>query len=255
MRRDDQATIRSRSLTDGLSCSRGVCLIQINPMVGEVIRLGAVAVLCGYLMRQVRKPSRWVGRFIVKGMNQRHAPLTDWGVSHVKIGTQWTILDIGCGGGRTVGELANAAYGGQVYGVDCAEGSLAASRDCNRRLIADGRVHIERGTVSKLPFSDCVFDLVTAIETQYYWPNLQEDMREIRRVLKPGGKLLVIAENYKGGRLDWLEGPLMRILLSSSRLGPGDQRALFEGTGYADVQIVEERRKGWICVIGTKRVV
>jgi SAM-dependent methyltransferase len=93
---------------------------------------------------------------------------------------------------------------------------------------------------------------VTAIETQYYWPNLQGDMREIRRVLKPGGKLLVIAENYKGGQFDWLEGPLMRILLGSSRLGPGDQRALFEDTGYADVQIVEERRKGWICVIGTK---
>ncbi len=221
-------------------------------MVGEIIRLGVVAVASGYLMRQVRKPSRWVGRFIVKGMNQTHAALTDWGVGHIEIGRQWTILDVGCGGGRTVGQLARAADAGKVYGVDYAEGSLADSRDYNRGPIAEGRVHIEQGTVSKLPFSDCVFDLVTAIETQYYWPNLQQDMREIRRVLKPGGKLLVIAENYKGGRLDWLEGPLMRVLLGSSRLGPGDQRSLFEGTGYTGVQIIENRKKGWICVIGTK---
>jgi ubiquinone/menaquinone biosynthesis C-methylase UbiE len=175
------------------------------------------------------------------------------GISHVEIGRIWTILDVGCGGRRTVGELARAADAGKVYGVDYGEGSVAVSRDYNRRLISDGRVQIEHGTVSKLPFPDCMFDLVTAIETQYYWPNLQEDMREIRRVLKPGGKLLVIAENYKGGRFDWLEGPLMRILLGSSRLGPGDQRTLFEGTGYADVQIVEERRKGWNCATGSKQ--
>lgn len=211
-----------------------------------------MAVACGYLMRQVRKPSRWLGRFIVNDMNKRHAPLTDWGLSHVKIQKQWTILDIGCGGGRAVGELANAADAGNVYGLDYAQGSIAASRNYNQRLIANGRVHIEHGTVSNLPFSACMFDLVSAIETQYYWPDLQGDMREIFRVLKPGGKLLVIAENYKGGRFDWLEGPLMRILLGSSRLRPADQQALFEAAGYLDIQIVEERKKGWICIVGTK---
>lgn len=198
----------------------------------------AVTVACGYLMRQVRKPSRWMGRFIGRGMNQRHSLLTDWGISH-DIGKQWTILDAGCGGGRTVGELANAADEGKVYGLDYAEGSLAASRDYNWRLIADGRIQIEYGIVSRLPFSDGVFDLVTAIETQYYWPNLQEDMREIRRVLKPGGKLLVIAENYRGGRFDWLEGPLMHILpLRRYRLCRCSDR--------------RGARKGWICVIETK---
>ena len=221
-------------------------------MIFEILKYGAVAVVCGYVMRQVRKPSRWVGLVIVKGMNESHAGLTDWGLSHVAIGKQWTILDIGCGGGRTVGELAKAADAGKVYGIDYAEGSVAASRNHNRQLIADGRVHIERGSVSKLPFSDCMFDLVTAIETQYYWPHLQDDMKEVRRVLKPGGKLLVIAENYKGGRFDWFEGPVMRFLLGSSRLGPQDQRSLFEGSGYTDIQIAEERRKGWICIVGTK---
>jgi ubiquinone/menaquinone biosynthesis C-methylase UbiE len=77
-------------------------------------------------------------------------------------------------------------------------------------------------------------------------------MREILRVLKPGGKLIVIAENYKGARFDWIEGPMMRFLLGCSRLSPADQRALFQATGYIDIQIEEEREKGWICIVGTK---
>jgi SAM-dependent methyltransferase len=220
-------------------------------MLGEIIRLSVAVLACGYIMLQVRKPSRWVGRFMLRGMNKRHAPLTDWGLSHVEIRTHDTILDVGCGGGRTVNKLAKIATQGSVYGIDYAQGSLAASRAYNRELIADGQVRIDYASVSKLPFTGSQFDLVTAIETQYYWPNLPGDMSEILRVLKPGGKLVIIAENYKGGRFDWLEGPFMR-LLGSSRLTPNDQRNLFTNAGYSSVQIVEERGKGWICVIGTK---
>jgi ubiquinone/menaquinone biosynthesis C-methylase UbiE len=50
-----------------------------------------------------------------------------------------------------------------------------------------------------LPFPDGLFDLVTAVETHYFWPDLPADMREIQRVLRPGGTLVVLAEAYKGG--------------------------------------------------------
>ena len=54
----------------------------------------------------------------------------------------------------------------------------AVSRRENARRIAGGRVAIERASVSKLPFPDDRFDLVTAVETQYYWPDLPGDMTE-----------------------------------------------------------------------------
>lgn len=221
-------------------------------MFRKLIEFGIVLVASGYLMTQVRKPSRRTGRVMARLMNESHSDLTDWGLTHVSVGEDFTILDVGCGGGRTIGKLAHMASRGTVDGIDYAEGSVAESRAHNSQLIAEGRVRIENATVSKLPFADNTFDLVTAIETQYYWPNLLEDMRGILRVLKPGGKLLIIAENYKDGRHDWLVGPMMKHILRSSRLSPADQRNLFSSAGFESVQVIEERGKGWLCASGTK---
>ena len=56
-------------------------------------------------------------------------------------------------------------------------------RQTNKKLIEAGRAEIHQASVSKLPFPNDQFDLVTAVETQYYWPDLVNDMREILRVL------------------------------------------------------------------------
>ena len=205
-----------------------------------------------YITRQVRKPDRWLGRVFASLMNSSHSNLTDWGLTHVRIERNASILDVGCGGGRTIEKLAAMAPDGNVFGIDYAPGSVAASRAKNAKLVRGGRVTIEQATVSHLPFGADAFDLVTAIETQYYWPDLVNDMREIARVLKTGGALLVIAETYKGAKYDFIEGPIMR-LLGSSRLSVQDQRDLFARAGFGDVEVYEERAKGWICVKGVKK--
>jgi SAM-dependent methyltransferase len=214
-----------------------------------LLRYAATLCLGVYLVRQVKKPDRFAGRFFASLMNASHAPLTDWAFTHLEIPEGATALDVGCGGGRTIDKLA--AKASQVYGIDYAAGSVAASRAHNRRLVAEGRVHVEQASVSRLPFADDKFDLVTAIETQYYWPDLRGDMKEILRVLKPGGRLMVVAESYKGARNDAVLGPVMN-LLGSSRLSRDDHRALFVAAGYEGVEIAEERRREWICVIGAR---
>jgi ubiquinone/menaquinone biosynthesis C-methylase UbiE len=183
-------------------------------------------------------------------MNISHSGLTDWGLKNVRIERNFTILDIGCGGGRTIQKLAAIATEGSVYGVDYASGSVAVSRAKNAQLIKEGRVDIRQGAVSELPFASNKFDLAIAIESQYYWPDLVGDLREIRRVLNPGGRLVIIAETYKGGRYDKLKATAMK-LLKSAHLGVDDQRELLTSAGYHQVQIIEERKKGWICATGT----
>jgi SAM-dependent methyltransferase len=204
-----------------------------------------------YVLNQVRKPTRWVGRFFLWIMNLSHSSLTDWGLGHVQVAKNFAILDVGCGGGRTIEKLAAMAIDGTVCGVDYSSGSVAASRGKNARLIEAGRVEVKQGSVSQLPFPDDRFHLVIAVETQYYWPDLVNNMREIRRVLKPGGRLVVIAESYKRGATNALQRPVM-ILLRSSNLDVEGHRKLFLDAGYAEIEIFEERKKGWLCGVGTK---
>jgi ubiquinone/menaquinone biosynthesis C-methylase UbiE len=186
-------------------------------------------------------------------MNIRHSPLTDWGLKHVSIDKHDMMLDIGCGGGRTVRKLAAIASEGKVYGIDHSESSVALAQRTNEQWIKMGRVEIRQGSVSNLPFSDGMFDLVTAVETHFFWPDLPADTREVLRVLKPGGKFILIAEAYKGGK----HGNRIQMLADFTGmaiLSVNEHRELFANAGYADVQVIEQRDKGWICAIGTKPI-
>ncbi len=204
---------------------------------------------------QCRKPSGLFGRFVLWDMNRHHSKLTDWGLSHVSIKQTDSILDVGCGGGRTINKLAAMASEGKVFGIDYSEDSVAAARRTNARWIDIGRVEIEQGSVSQLPFADDSVDLVTAIETHLFWPDLPNDFRKIFRVLKPGGTLLIVAEIYRGGK--HLEGVRKKIFekhlaANMNLLTPDEHRGLFTNAGFSDVQVLEELNKGWICAVGKK---
>jgi ubiquinone/menaquinone biosynthesis C-methylase UbiE len=151
----------------------------------------------------------------------------------------------------TVRRLAEMAELGTVRGVDYSKASVAAARRTNKAGIESGRVEIQSASVSQLPFPDESFDLVTAVETHYYWPDFVADLREIWRVLKPGGTLLIVAEVHAG---QWT-GALNRLVmkpLGGTVLSPDQHRESFVAAGYSDVEVFLEDAKGWICVRGAK---
>jgi SAM-dependent methyltransferase len=204
-------------------------------------------------VNQCQKPQGWLGRVVLRLMNARHSKVTDWGLSHVSVEKRDIILDVGCGGGRTVSKLAALATLGKVYGVDYSRESVAASNRTNQPWINMARVGIQEASVSHLPFSEGMFDLVTAVETHFWWPDLPADMREILRVLKPGGKLVIIAEVYKGASTATAKLAEKYLPLSGMKLlSAHEHRELFANAGYSDVQIIEEPGKGWICCMGRK---
>jgi ubiquinone/menaquinone biosynthesis C-methylase UbiE len=115
------------------------------------------------------------------------------------------------------------------------------------------RVEIREGSVSQLPFSEDMFDLVTAVETHFWWPDLPADMREVLRVLKPGGTLIIVAEVYKGAKATTAKLAEKYLPLSGMKLlSVNEHRELFTNAGYSDIQVIEESGKGWICGIGRK---
>ena len=186
-------------------------------------------------------------------MNASHSKLTDWGLGHVSFESDNTILDVGCGGGRTVSKLAALATHGKVYGVDYSEESVAATKRLNAQWIEIGRVEVCHGSVSQLPFADGMFDLITAVETHFWWPDLPGDLREVFRVTKPGGRLALIAEVYRGAptavsRLAEKYAARTGMTLLSA----DEHREVCTRAGYTDVQVIEERKKGWICCAARK---
>jgi hypothetical protein len=69
--------------------------------------------------------------------------------------------------------------------------------------------------------------------------------------LKPGGRLCLIAEVYKGESFDTLLQPVMK-LLGARYLTVDEHRALLVSAGFAEIAVDTERRKGWICAVGKK---
>jgi len=184
-------------------------------------------------------------------MNSRHSKVTDWGLSQASIRKQDIILDVGCGGGRTLSKLAAIATQGKVYGIDHSKESVAIAMRTNKQWIANARVDVQQASVSRLPFSDSTFDVATAVETHFWWSALPTDLREVLRVLKPGGRLIVIAEVYKGS--ETLTAKAVEIYAEKTGmalLSVEEHRELFTGAGYSDVQVITVPGKGWICCIG-----
>src|SRR6202048_3163868 len=218
-----------------------------------ILKLVIAILLVAWLFRQVRKPSGPLGKRVVRAMNLGHSTMTDWGLQQVIVPEHAAVLDIGCGGGRTVGKLAALAPAGKVVGLDYSSASVAVSRETNAENIHAGRAQIEQGSVAALPFPDRTFDVVTAVETHYYWPDLPANVREVLRVLKPGGTFALIAETYRGGPFRLLYGMVMP-LLRAAYLTDAEHRDLLIHAGFIEVTTKHVSRKNWICATGHRPV-
>lgn len=147
----------------------------------------------------MRKPEGKLGNIQLKSMNKEHTPVSLWGLKHLNISSDDVVLDIGCGGGMNINRMAQTAK--KVYGVDYSIESVNLSKEVNDDLIREGRVEIYEGNVMDLPFEDNSFDIVTAFETIYFWPDIEKSFGEVKRVLKPGGMFLIGCESNGANNL------------------------------------------------------
>jgi len=202
-------------------------------------------------VKQCRKPHGRFGKFVARAMNLGHARMRNWGLGHIPIGSDARILDIGCGGGGTIKALAKNTPDGKVCGIDYSAEMVQLSMKVNQTLIKKGLVEIKQGTVSSLPFADNVFDLATAFETYYFWPNLIDDLREIRRVLKPGGILLIANEVYKDAKFEKRNTKWAR-LIDMQLHTPDEYKDFLIQAGYRVVEIDVITEKNWITAVVKK---
>jgi SAM-dependent methyltransferase len=145
------------------------------------------------------------------------------------------VLEVGFGHGATIGRAAAVVSRGVVGGVDPSGEMCRMAARRNRTAIAAGRVRLHQASVEALPLSEAEVDKVFSVHTVYFWPDLSAALTEIRRVLKPRGRLV----------LGWREDPgAARSFPESVYRFPDETtvvRAL-EEAGYGPVRIVPRAR-------------
>jgi len=142
-----------------------------------------------YIDGQYRRPTGIVGRWIGSRMAKQHQPENHWTVAQLDIQPNDHVLELGFGPGIAVAEVARRAE--FVAGIDFSKTMVQAARRRNRQAVRGGRVDVRHGNVVALPFSDGAFDKAYSIHSIYFWPDPIQALREVRRVLKPGGKIVL----------------------------------------------------------------
>jgi SAM-dependent methyltransferase len=150
---------------------------------------------------QARQPRGIVGwlfghvmAFLNDGMNRKAVELLD-------VRPADRVLEIGFGPGKTLELLARRAGDGFVAGIDLSAVMVRQAAWHNQELIRAGRVEVKLASVSNVPYPDAEFDKVCAVNSYQFWPDPEEDLKEVRRVLRPGGRLVLAVRAREGNRI------------------------------------------------------
>lgn len=177
-------------------------------------------------------------------MNVGHNKMALWGLSHIETTPDDIVLDIGCGGGKNISNFLHKIKNGKVYGVDYSLASVEKSKRVNKGAIIEKKAEVIQASVSSLPFNNRMFDVVSAFETIYFWPDLVNDFREVKRVLKDGGQFLICNEMSLPEESEMWINMLHLSVYTKEELS----EALSEA-GFSSVKTYSHKNGKWLCVV------
>jgi ubiquinone/menaquinone biosynthesis C-methylase UbiE len=140
---------------------------------------------------QLARPTGAIGIAVGDYMNRINAGLTNAAYQLLRPPPDGRVLEIGFGNGKLIVDLVGMAPDLTYAGVDVSETMVGEASANNRALIDEGRVELRLATVDHLPFPNGSFDRALAVNTIYFWPDQLAGLREIRRVLRNDGFLVL----------------------------------------------------------------
>ena len=176
---------------------------------------------------QLSRPAGPLGRVVAALMNRGNRDLNARAIALLDVREGSRVLDLGFGGGLTFAPLL--ARGATVTGVDRAADMVRAAEARHREAVAAGRLTVQTGEVEQLPLADAAVDRVLTVNTVYFWPDLAAALREVRRVLAPGGKLVV---GIRDGSVMEQVSPDVFTLRS-----PDELRSAIEAAGFGEARV------------------
>jgi ubiquinone/menaquinone biosynthesis C-methylase UbiE len=182
------------------------------------------------LLRAFGRPQGVLGRLGGLIMARTNRDCAAWVIGLLDIKPNDVVLEIGFGPGVGIALLADTTAAAHIAGVDPSAEMIEQATARNAAAVAHGRVELRRGSAATLPFGDASFDQAFAINSMQVWPDAMAGLRDIRRVVKSGGKVALGFTPYSGQRK---EGLIATITIA----------------GFSNVRMVETRN---FCVLATK---
>ena len=143
---------------------------------------------------QFAHPEGWVGRLVGVILAWKNRERNAWALSMLDIQSDDQVLEIGFGPGQAIQEVAKLTPKGFVAGIDLSEVMVAQASKRNAAAIRSGHVHLQQGAESPLPFEDAKFNKAFAVNSMQFWSNPGAGLQEVRRVLKPGARVVIIIQ-------------------------------------------------------------
>ena len=145
-----------------------------------------------FIAGQLRKPSGLFGRLVVtRVLNRSNAPMNALTLERLDLVPDDRVLEVGFGGGDMIARMALVITDGRIAGVDFSPDMTASCEKRFASLVRAGRVELRCAGVEALPYADETFTKACTVNTIYFWPDPLGALREIRRTLRAGGRLVV----------------------------------------------------------------
>jgi arsenite methyltransferase len=172
----------------------------------------------------------WADEGKGESMEKEHRPIVEPTLALMHFAPNESILDVGCGGGWLVRELASRVPQGRAIGMDVSDEMLARAR---RNSANTPNAEFLLGSVDAIPRDANSFDKVISVESSYYWPDPAAGIREIFRVLRPGGSAWILINYYRDNPYCHRWGKILKI--PANLLSAEEWAELFRRAGFTNV--------------------
>ncbi len=163
-------------------------------------------------------------------MEKGHRPVGEQAIASMNIPAEARVLDVGCGSGWASRLMAENARSGRVVGIDISDEMVRVAQESSASF---SNVEFQVATAEKLPFADGEFTHAFSMESLYYYEDILNALKEIRRVLASGGLFTCVVDLYEENRPthQWIDDLKVPVQLLSSE----GYRQLFEQAGFSNV--------------------
>ncbi len=175
--------------------------------------------------------NKWAEAGRGDGMERDHLPIALPAIEKMRVAATDNVLDAGCGSGWLVRRLAKVAHDGRVVGMDISDEMIRLAR---RQSQDSDNVLFLAAEVAEIPWQANFFHHIISVESAYYWPDPGAALKELFRVLRPGGHAWILINYYQDNIHCHQWGELLAV--KTHLLLAEDWRSLFRLAGFENIQ-------------------